>query len=176
MNLLDLFTTTQGRLARQPFWLALIAIYVAGFAAQMLLDGPVRARAGLTPFIAAQAALLWAWLSIHIKRLRDAGQGPASAIGVAVIYALALGLLLMLIAFLTNPNASPDVEAGRSSDDAVFGMMLVIIILGLLFSPDVGTFMLILKALVLIAFLPPLISFVFSVITGSRRSIVPPPP
>ena len=46
---------------------------------------------GLTPFAVAQAALLWAWLAVHIKRLRDAGQGPAGAIGVAVIYALALG-------------------------------------------------------------------------------------
>src|ERR1043166_6567627 len=111
MDLLNLFTTTQGRLARKPFWLGLIAIYAAGLAAQVLLDGPVRARAGLTPFAVAQAVLLWAWLSIHIKRLRAAGQGPAGAIGVAVVYGLSLCLLLMLVAFLTNPNASPTVEA-----------------------------------------------------------------
>src|SRR4051812_226092 len=109
MDLLNLFTTTAGRLARKPFWLGLIAIYLAGFCAQMLLDGPVRARAGLTPFAVAQAVLLWAWLAIHIKRLRDAGQGPAGAVGVAAVYALALCLLLMLIAFLTNPNAAQGV-------------------------------------------------------------------
>ena len=90
MDLLNLFTTTEGRLARKPFWLGLIAIYIAGFCAQMLLDGAVRARAGLTPFMVAQTVLLWAWLAIHIKRLRDAGQRPAGAIGVAVVYALAL--------------------------------------------------------------------------------------
>ena len=175
MDLLNLFTTTEGRLARKPFWLSLIAIYVAGFCAQMLLDGQVRARAGLTPFMAAQAMLLWAWLAIHIKRLRDAGQGPAGAIGVAVIYALALCLLLLLIAFLTNPNASPDVEAGRSGDDFAFGLMLVLIIFGLLFSPDFGTFMTILKMLIFIACLPALVSFVFSLVTGTRQSVVPPP-
>ena len=172
MDLLNLFTTTQGRLARRPFWLSLIAIYLAGFAAQALLDGTVRARAGLTPFAVAQAALLWAWLAIHIKRLRDAGQGPAGAIGVAVIYALAL--LLMLVAFLTNPNAAPGVEAERSADDVAFGLMLVIIIFGLLFSPDFGTFMTILKVLIFIACLPALVSLVFSIITGARQSVAPP--
>ena len=173
MDLLNLFTTTEGRLARKPFWLGLVAIYLAGVAAQMLLDGPVRARAGLTPFAVAQAALLWAWLSIHIKRLRDAGQGPAGAIGVAVVYALALGLLLMLVAFLTNPNAPAALEAERSADDFAFGLMLVIIILGLLFSPDFGTFMTVLKVLIFIACLPALISLVFSIVTGTRRSVAP---
>jgi uncharacterized membrane protein YhaH (DUF805 family) len=175
MDLLNLFTTTQGRLARKPFWLGLIAIYVAGFAGQALLDGPVRARAGLTPFAVAQAVLLWAWLAIHIKRLRDAGQGPAGAIGVAVIYALALALLLMLIAFLTNPNAPPG-EAERSAGDAAFGLMLLVIIFGLLFSPDFGTFMTILKVLIFIACLPALVSLVFSVVTGARRSVAQPSP
>ena len=174
MDLLNLFTTTQGRLARRPFWLSLIAIYLAGFAAQALLDGTVRARAGLTPFAVAQAALLWAWLAIHIKRLRDAGQGPAGAIGVAVIYALALALLLMLIAFLTNPNTAPGVEAERSADDVALGLMLVIIIFGLLFSADFGTFMTILKVLIFIACLPALVSLVFSIITGARQSVAPP--
>jgi uncharacterized membrane protein YhaH (DUF805 family) len=175
MDLLSLFTTTEGRLARKPFWLSLIAIYIAGFCAQMLLDGAVRARAGLTPFAAAQAVLLWAWLAIHIKRLRDAGQGPAVAIGVAAVYALALCLLLLLIAFLTNPNASPSVEAERSGADFAFGLMLVLVIFGLLFSPDFGTFMTILKVLIFIACLPALVSFVFSIITGTRQSVAPPP-
>jgi uncharacterized membrane protein YhaH (DUF805 family) len=177
MDLLALFTTTQGRLARKPFWLGLIAIYLAGLAAQMLLDGGVRARAGFTPFMVAQAVLLWSWLAIHIKRLRDAGQGPAGAIGVAVVYALALCLLLMLIAFLTNPNdVSTPADGERSASDAAFGLMLVIIIVGLLFSPDFGVFMTILKMLIFIACLPAIVSLVFSVVTGTRKSIAPPSP
>lgn len=174
MDLLNLFTTTEGRLARKPFWVALIAIYLAGLAAQLLLGGEVRARAGLTPFAVAQVMLLWAWLSIHIKRLRDAGQGPAGAIGVAVIYALALGLLLMLIAFLTNPNAS-HLDDARSGGDFAFGLMLLIVIVGLLFSSDFGTFMTILKLLIFIACLPALVSVVFSAVTGARNSVAPPP-
>ena len=175
MDLLNLFTTTQGRLARKPFWLALIAVYVAALVAQGLLEDAIRVRAGLTPFAVAQVVLLWAWLAIHIKRLRDAGQGPAGAIGVAVIYALALALLLMLIAFLTNPNA-PAGEAERSAGEAAAGVMLLIVILGLLFSPDFGTFMMILKALIFLACLPVLVSFVFSLVTGARRSVAQAPP
>ena len=141
----------------------------------MLLGGEVRARAGLAPFMVAQVVLLWAWLAIHIKRLRDAGQGPAGAIGVAIVYALALCLLLMLIAFLTNPNAVGR-EADGSASDAGFGLILVVIIVGLLFSPDFGTFMTILKLLIFIACLPAIVSLVFSAVTGTRKSIAPPAP
>ncbi|MBU7008964.1 DUF805 domain-containing protein, partial [Phosphitispora fastidiosa] len=86
-----------GRLGRRAFWLSLLAIYAAGVAAQFLLTPEVIARSGVWPFCAVQAALIWAWLVIHIKRLRDAGQGGATAVAVAVIYALAVALLMMLI-------------------------------------------------------------------------------
>ena len=101
------------------------------------------------------------------------GRGRPARLAVAVVYALALGLLLMLIAFLTNPN---DVGAdGAGSADTAFGLMLLIVIVGLLFSPDFGTFMTILKLLIFIACLPALVSFVFSIITGTRQSVAPPP-
>jgi uncharacterized membrane protein YhaH (DUF805 family) len=159
----------QGRLARKPFWLAVIAIYLAGIAAQTLLSPDVTARGGLWPFMAAQILLIWAWLVIHVRRLRDAGQGPAAAIGVALIYALAVALLIMLILFLTNPNTPAD----QSASDVGFGLMVIVIIFGLLFAPDFGTFMTILKVLVFIACLPPLISLAFSVWTGLRPSTPP---
>ena len=53
--------------------------------------------------------------------------------------------------------------------------MLVLFIFALLFSPDFGTFMTILKVLILIACLPALISFVFSIITGTRAAARAPP-
>src|SRR3954469_15663424 len=95
----------KGRLAPKPFALGAIAVYIAGIAAQGLLSTEVMARAGLWPFIIAQAALIFIWVVLHTRRLRDAGQGPAAAIGVALIYILSLGLLLMLVAFFTNPDA-----------------------------------------------------------------------
>jgi uncharacterized membrane protein YhaH (DUF805 family) len=173
MDALTLFASTEGRLARKPFWLSVVAIYLAGFAAQLLLVPQVTARGGVWAFAFAQAALIWAWLAVHIKRLRDAGQGPAGAIGVAAIYALGIVLLLMLIAFLTNPNAPGAPSGEPANEGSGLALLLVIVILGLLFSPDFGAFMTILKLIVLIACLPAIISLVFSIVTGTRRSIAP---
>jgi uncharacterized membrane protein YhaH (DUF805 family) len=173
MDALALFTSTHGRLAREPFWACVLAIYVVGFVAQLLLIPEVAARGGVWAFVFVQAALIWAWLAVHIKRLRDAGQGPAPAIGVALIYALAVVLLLMLIAFLTNPNAVGAPAGERPADQAAYGLLLVIAIFGLLFSPDFGVFMTILKSIIFIACLPAIISLVFSVTTGWRKSVAP---
>ena len=113
MDPLAFLTSTQGRLAPKPFALGVLAVWVAGLAAQFLLSGEIMAYAGMWPFIAVQAALLWTGFVLHIKRLRDAGQGPAAAIGIALVYALSIALLLMLVAFFTNPNA---VDTPRSGD------------------------------------------------------------
>jgi len=170
---LTLFTSTEGRLRQRTFWLCLLAIYAAGIAAQTLLAPEITGRAGFAPFIAVQAALTWAWLCVHIQRLRDAGQGKAGAISVALIYTLSVCLLLMMIAFLTNPN---DVGSERPAGAAASGMLLVLAIFGLLFSPDFGVYMAILKVLVFIACLPAMISLAFSLTTGLRKSMPPAAP
>lgn len=170
MDSLALFISTEGRLAQKPFALGVVAVYVAGVVAQALLSGDVMARAGLWPFIIVQAALIWAWLVLHIKRLRDAGQGHAAAIGVEIVYALALCLFLMLIAFFTTPEAGgprPDNPAG----DAAGATLLVLFLIAIVFRPDFGVFTTILKGLILIAFLPALISLLFSLRTGLRPSV-----
>src|SRR5262245_49887519 len=125
MDALGYLTSTQGRLAPKPFALGVLAVWIAGLAAQWLLSGEVMDRGGMWPFIAAQAALIWIWLVLHIKRLRDAGQGAASAIGVAVIYALAIGLMIMLVAFFTNPNAGGS-STGNEAGDAAAATLLVL--------------------------------------------------
>ena len=169
MDALALFTSTEGRLGRKAFCLWVIAIYLAGLAAQLLLVPQVTARGGVWPFVLAQAILLWAWLAVHIKRLRDAGQGPAGAVGVALIYALAIVLMLLMVAFLTNPN-SPTAPVGQGDDNAAFSLLLLVVIFSLLFSPDFGVFMTILKLIIFIACLPAIIALVFSVVTGLRKS------
>jgi len=171
MDALALFTSLDGRLGRRGFWLSLLVIYLAGLAAQILLMPDVLARSGVWPFCAVQAALIWAWLVIHIKRLRDAGQGPATAIAVAVVYALAVVLLMVLIAFLTNPNVAGTAgDPAQSAGDGLLGFFLVFAIFCVLFSHDFGMFMVILKLMIFLACLPALISIVFSLITGSRKS------
>jgi hypothetical protein len=170
MDALAFLTSTQGRLAPKPFALGLLAVWAAGLAAQWLLSGAVTGRAGLWPFIAVQAALIWVWLALHIRRLRDAGQGPSAAIGLALTYVLSLGLLLMLVAFLTNPNAVDTPRGGENPPgDAASATLLVLFLFAIVFKPDFGVFTTILKGLILIAFLPALISLLFSIRTGMRK-------
>lgn len=172
MDPLAFFASTEGRVARKPFAFGVLGVYVAGIAAQALLSADVTARAGLWPFIIMQAMLIWIWLVLHIKRLRDAGQGAAAAIGIALVYVLSLGLLLMLVAFFTNPNATGPPAGGENpAGDAATATLLVLFLFAIVFQPDFGVFTTILKGLILIAFLPALISLLFSVRTGMRASV-----
>jgi len=171
MNALASFASPEGRIARKPFALGVLALYVAGIAAQALLLDDVTARLGLWPFVAVQAALIWAWLVLHIRRLRDAGEGPAAAIGIALIYILALGLLLMLVVFFTNPEAGSGPVGESPASDAASATLLVLFLFAILFKPDFGVFTTILKGLILIAFMPLAISLVFSIRTGLRASV-----
>lgn len=163
--------STNGRLAPGAFALGVLAVYAVGSAAQFLLSGEIIARAGLWPFVIAQVALIWAWLVLHVRRLRDAGQPPAPAFGVALIYALSLGLLLMLVAFLTNPDAVGPSAGERPASEAATGTLLVLFLFAIVLKPDFGVFTTILKVLVLIAFLPVVISLLFSIRTGMRPSV-----
>jgi len=171
MNALASFVSPQGRIARKPFALSVLALYVMGIAAQALLLGEVIARLGLWPFVAVQVALIWAWLVLHIRRLRDAGEGPAAAIGIAMIYILSLGLLLMLVMFFTNPEAGSGPVGENPASDAASATLLVLFLFAILFTPDFGVFTTILKGLILIAFIPLAISLMFSIRTGMRASV-----
>src|SRR3954468_2322194 len=127
----------RGRLAPKPFAWGVAAVYIAGIAAQALLVGEITARAGLWPFIVAQLALTAIWLVLHSRRLRDAGHAPAAAIGVALIYALSIALLLMLIAFFTNPDAvAPPLAGERPANDTAVGALPVLFLLAIVLNPD----------------------------------------
>ena len=159
----------KARLAPQPFALGVLSIWIAGIASQLLLTGDVIARAGLWPLIVAQVLLIAVWLMLHIRRLRDAGQGPAAAIGIALIYVLSIGLLLMLVAFFTHPDSVAPRGGDSPASNAVIGTLLVVFLFNIMFTPDFGVFSTILKGLILIAFMPAAISLIFSVRTGMRK-------
>jgi uncharacterized membrane protein YhaH (DUF805 family) len=167
MDVVTLFTSTEGRLAPKPFALWTLAVYAAGLASYELLSGAVLARASVWPFVIAQCALVCAWVALHIKRLRDAGQGPAAAVGVALVYLLAIALLLMLIAFLTNPNAVEGEQPGQAAS----GLLLLLALLAIVVSPDFGLFTTILKGLIVMTCLPAVISLAFSVYAGLRPRV-----
>jgi uncharacterized membrane protein YhaH (DUF805 family) len=170
MDWIALFTSGQGRLGRKPFWLALLAVYLASIASQWLLTGGVTARSGVWPFAFVQAGILWSWTVVHIKRLRDAGRPAAGAIAVATLYGLSVGLLFLLV-LVVDIDSAP---AGAGEEPAAHSLVAFALLAGLLlflFDVKLGPFSYILKVLALIACLPFVISLTFSLYTGLRRSV-----
>ncbi len=161
---------TKGGLAPRRFALGVSAVWIAGIATQFLLTGEVVGRAGLWPFIVVQAALIWLWLLLHVRRLRDAGEGPAAAVGVALIYLLSIALLVLLVAFFTHPDATAT-GGENPAGDAATGTLLMLFLFAIVFKPDFGVFTTILKGLILIAFVPSVISLLFSIRTGMRKRV-----
>lgn len=97
MNLADVFLSAQGRLARKPFWLgvlALLAVMLAANAAAILYDS---AGVAATPparwyrvaSFLVMAVIAWPSYALIAKRLQDRGQKPWAAL-VYSILALAL--------------------------------------------------------------------------------------
>jgi len=97
MESLVSFFSASGRIAPGPFALGVVLVYVLSFLSQVLISPPMTARGGVLPFALAQAALTWAWFVLHAGRLRDADRPIGAALGIAVLYALAIVLLMLLI-------------------------------------------------------------------------------
>jgi len=156
MDLITLLSPSKGRLAPKPFALGVLVVWTTGIASQFLLNGEVVLRVGVLPFIAAQVVLIWIWLVLHIRRLRDAGEGPAAVIGVTLIYVLSIGLLLLLVAFFTHPDALGEASPSEGPPrNPVVAVLLVVFLFNILFTPDFGVLSTIFKGLILIAFAPP---------------------
>jgi uncharacterized membrane protein YhaH (DUF805 family) len=100
MQTLVLLLSPSGRLGRQAFMLAAVGVYVAGLASQWLTSPGVIARGGIWPFAVVQALLIWIWFSLHTKRLHDADRSAGIAAVAAIVYLLAITLLLVLLATL----------------------------------------------------------------------------
>ena len=114
MGTLRLLFSPSGRLGQQAFVLAVIGAYAAGVASQWLTEPGVMARGGVWPFAFVQIVLIWIWFSLHAKRLHDADRSSGIAIAAAVVYLLAITLLLIVLGTLSgdvskeahDPNAS----------------------------------------------------------------------
>src|ERR1051325_7576703 len=172
MGLVALLSPRKGRLAPKPFAFGVLVVRVGGSASQPLLNGEVVGEIGLLPFIAVQAVLIWIWLLLHIRRLRDAGEGPAAVIGVTLIYILSIALLLLLAAFLSHPEALGEArEPENPPRNPLVALLLLVFLFNILFTADFGVFSTILKVLILIAFAPAMMSLLFSFRCGSRKRV-----
>ncbi len=165
---MKLFLSSSDRLSGGVFLIAVLAVYVAGLASQMLTAPWVLERASLWPFAAAQFVLLWSWYALHAKRLRDAGRSPGLAAGVAVVYLLALVLLLMVLFFFMLPE-------GQSGDTvpafSIVGLYVLLWVIGVFGDrPSAGLVDLYAFGLLAIAVAPLLLVIGCTAWAGTRRN------
>ncbi len=173
MNLVTLLFSRSGRLGPRPFAVTIVLVYVTSFLSQVLLSAQITSRAGPWPFVLVQAVLVWAWLVLHMKRLRDAGRSPGMAVGIAGLYVLAL-VLLLLVMMMMNANETSSTFALPGQGLLQFFVALWFI--GMLVGHgDLGMFAVWLMGFLALLLAPLLIAVGFSIWTGTRPSVPPPP-
>jgi uncharacterized membrane protein YhaH (DUF805 family) len=164
MNLVPMVFSYSGRLAPRPFAVGVIAVYLLGFASQVLLAEPTLARAGVWPFALAQAVLLWVWFTLHAKRLRDADRGSGVALGIAIVNVLSILLLLIVVAVFLTPVPAEDTTG------SVLGTWVAIVFLFAILTgaPALGFLGFILLAAAFVVLIPILLAIGFSIWTGTQ--------
>jgi uncharacterized membrane protein YhaH (DUF805 family) len=170
-----LFFSATGRIAPKPFTVGVAVIYLLAFLSQFLLAAPLKARGGLVAFVLLQAAITWAWYALHTKRLRDAGRPTTPAIALAVLYALAVPLFLLVMAAAMIPASAS--ATGEASSGGFLDVFLVLFLFSVIFNdPGLGVFGIIILAVLVLVMLPFLIALAFSVWLVTRPSVSPSPP
>jgi uncharacterized membrane protein YhaH (DUF805 family) len=165
MQALRFVFSPSGRLPPRAFIFAVIVVYAAGAASHWLTKPDVIARAGLWPFVAVQAVLIWIWFALHARRLHDAGRGAGLAAGVGLLYVLSLVLLIVVAAsFFNTAGDVPD----PNTASALGLLLLATIIASLLGSPHYDVSWAIVAVLVVIAVLPILVAVQFTFWAATR--------
>jgi uncharacterized membrane protein YhaH (DUF805 family) len=152
MHALRVLFSPSGRLAPPTFIVAAIAIYLAGAASHMLTTPDVIFRAGLWPFLAVQALLIWIWFAVHAKRLHDADRAAGLAASVSILYALSVALLVVVAASFYGALAGQVPDANTAS---ALGLILVLSIIAILLgAPHFDLAWLMVAILLTLAFVP----------------------
>lgn len=168
MQKLRLLFSPSGRLPPQAFIAFAAAVYLAGAASHLLTAPDVIARAGLWPFIVAQALLIWVWFVLHAKRLRDAGKGVGLAAAVCILYALSVALLIIIAASFYNALAGQVPDANTAG---ALGLILLVSIVAILIgAPHYDLAWLMVAILLAIAFVPIVLAVAVTVWAASRPS------
>lgn len=168
MAALRFLFSPSGRLGPQAFIVAALAVYGAGALSQWLTVPDVILRAGLWPFAAVQAALIWIWYALHVKRLRDAERAGGVAAAAAVLYALSVVLLLIIgSAFF---GASAGARTNASATGTLELILLVSVVSALLGSPSFDVGWLLVTILLALAFVPVVVAVVVTLWAATRPS------
>ena len=174
MESLALLFSSHGRIARKPFVLAVLLVYVLIVVSQLLLSKTVIARLNVLPFALAQGLLLFCWYALHAKRLRDTGRATGAATGIAVINAMSVVLFLLLLELMLGISAMG--IATKKEDQELVAVLLIIFLLALFSGSGAIDLFYILSVVVLgLIALSPVIAAGFSLFIGTRPSAPQPP-
>jgi len=168
MEALRFLFSPSGRLSPQAFLLGAFAVYAAGAASHLLTMPAVMTRGGPWPFAVVQALLIWIWYVLHAKRLRDADRSVAPAVAAAILYGLAIILLLILAVSFYYPLAGQGTDANTAS--ALGLILLVAVVAVLLGSPQYDLGSLVVAILLLLAFLPLILAVGVTLFAATRPS------
>ena len=131
MRTLGLLFLPSGRVGRQAFVLAVVGVYAAGAASQWLTAPGIMARGGVWPFAIVQVVLIWIWFSLNAKRLRDADRSAGIAVAAAIVYFLAVMLLLVLLgAFFGGISAQAQDASATGALTLILFIWIVAILSG----------------------------------------------
>src|SRR6266446_9941226 len=160
MESLAVFFSARGRLAPRAFAAGAAVVYGTAFLSQLLISAPVMLRAGLAPFALVQAIATWSWFCLHAKRLRDADHGIGAAVAIAVLYALAVILFLLLVALIMPP--------GDAAQTGSAGNVLAVFFLITTLIADPGLFAYVTAGILALVFAPVPMAIAFSIWAATR--------
>ena len=172
MQSLRTIFSPSGRLSPQIFIALIVLVYLAGAVSHALTSPDVITRTGLWPFIAAQALLIWIWYALHAKRLRDGGRATGLAAAAAILYALAVALMIIVAASFYGALSAQGPDANSAS---AFGLLLLVSVVAILLgAPHYDVAWLMVAVLLLLAFVPIVLAVAVSLWAATRPSIRPP--
>jgi uncharacterized membrane protein YhaH (DUF805 family) len=163
------FLSPSGRLRPHAFIYGALAVYFFGAGSHLLTTPAVISRAGLWPFVVAQALLVWVWFVLHAKRLHDAGRGSGLAVGIALLYVLSIVLLMFIADSFFNTTDGLMDNAGATG--ALELILLLYVIVTLIGSPHYDLAWLLVVGLLAIGFVPLVVALIFSVWTAQRPTL-----
>jgi uncharacterized membrane protein YhaH (DUF805 family) len=166
MRALRVLLSANGRIAPRDFALGAAAVYVAGIASHVLTMPDIVTRAGLWPFIAVQAVLIWIWFALHARRLHDAGRGSGIAAGAALLYLLSIVLLLIVAHGFFNRSEAPLGNPNAAS--ALDLILLLYVVATLLGSTHYDLAWLVVALLTVMAFLPIIVALAVTLWAATR--------
>jgi uncharacterized membrane protein YhaH (DUF805 family) len=162
--------SASGRLAPKPFVLGVGAVYGLSFLSQVLISPPMIARGGFYAFAIVQIALAWSWYALHAKRLRDAAVPLGPALAIAILYALAIALLMLVVEPILGPDASAMGVQTRRTGFA--DLWVFLLLFAALAGPlDLGFFHILALGILALILVPIAIAIGFSIWTGTRPRI-----